>query len=101
MTMHTVRPLATPTRVEPTAPITAVTAAPRKSGPVRRVARMIGGWTLLAVGAALLVLPGPGLLVIAAGLALLATEYAWAARLLAKVKERLVALKAKAMKSRS
>jgi hypothetical protein len=60
---------------------------------VRRLARLVGGWTLLAVGAALLVLPGPGLLVLAAGLALLATEYVWAARLLGKVKQRLAALR--------
>jgi Putative transmembrane protein (PGPGW) len=67
------------------------TAAPStsKASPVRRIARVVGGWTLLGVGAALLVLPGPGLLVIAAGLALLATEYEWAARLLHKVKARL------------
>ena len=40
---------------------------------------LIGG-TLLLVGVALLVLPGPGLPVIAAGLALLATEFFWARR---------------------
>ena len=65
----------------------------RKGSPARRIARVVGGWTLLAVGAALLVLPGPGLLVIAAGLALLATEYEWAARLLDKVKARIEAAK--------
>ncbi len=39
------------------------------------------GFLLLAVGAALLVLPGPGLLVIAAGIAVLALEFPWAERL--------------------
>jgi hypothetical protein len=34
------------------------------------------------------VLPGPGLAVIALGLAVLATEYDWAARLLAEVRRR-------------
>jgi hypothetical protein len=53
-----------------------------------RVARTAGGVALLAVGAALLVLPGPGLVVIAAGLALLAVDHDWARRLLAKVRRR-------------
>jgi tellurite resistance protein TerC len=44
----------------------------------RRVAVCVGGGTLLLLGAALLVLPGPGLLVLALGLSLLATEFVWA-----------------------
>jgi tellurite resistance protein TerC len=51
-----------------------------------RVLRVIGGFTLLAVGIALLVLPGPGWLLIAAALALLAPEFAWARWALDKVK---------------
>jgi hypothetical protein len=43
---------------------------------------------MLAAGVAMLVLPGPGLAVIALGLAVLATEYDWAARLLAGVRQR-------------
>lgn len=58
-----------------------------------RISRIVGGWALLAVGAALLVLPGPGLLVLAAGLALLATEHEWAARWLRSAKARLARLK--------
>ncbi|HVV19807.1 MAG TPA: PGPGW domain-containing protein [Pseudonocardiaceae bacterium] len=69
---------------------------------VNRIGRVVGGWTLLAVGAALLVLPGPGLLVIAGGLALLATEYDWAASLLTKTRERLAAIRVrKSTKSRN
>jgi uncharacterized protein (TIGR02611 family) len=49
---------------------------------LRRVAVTLAGLTITAVGVILLVLPGPGLLVIAAGLALLATEYEWARVLL-------------------
>jgi len=45
---------------------------------VRRVFVLAAGSTLLLVGAALLVLPGPGILVIVAGLALLGTEFVWA-----------------------
>jgi len=42
---------------------------------------LIGG-TVVLIGAAMLVLPGPGLLVIAGGLAILATEFIWARRAL-------------------
>jgi len=38
------------------------------------------GGSVLLIGAALLVLPGPGLPVIAAGFAILATEFFWARR---------------------
>lgn len=61
--------------------------------PVARVARVVAGWVVLAVGVALLVLPGPGLLVIAGGLLLLSTEYAWAARLLDNVRRRIAAVR--------
>jgi len=53
---------------------------------VKRVATIVGGFTVLAVGVALLVLPGPGILVIAVGLAILSAEFVWARRLLARVK---------------
>ncbi|HSK27595.1 MAG TPA: PGPGW domain-containing protein [Jiangellales bacterium] len=54
----------------------------------KRFAVTIAGFGLLAVGAAMMVLPGPGLLVIVVGLAVLATEYLWARRLLARAKAR-------------
>ena len=40
---------------------------------------LIGG-TVLLIGMAMLVLPGPGLPIIAAGLAILASEFLWARR---------------------
>ena len=46
---------------------------------------LIGG-TVLLIGAAMLVLPGPGMLVIAGGLAILATEFLWARRALRRAK---------------
>ncbi|GAA1711633.1 hypothetical protein GCM10009809_04850 [Isoptericola hypogeus] len=46
----------------------------------RRVPRLVLGWTLLALGVAALVLPGPGLLLLAAGLVVLSHQYAWAER---------------------
>lgn len=52
--------------------------------PVRLVAVTSAGGTLVVVGVALLVLPGPGLVLIAAGTAVLATEFPWAARVMAR-----------------
>lgn len=46
------------------------------------------GWILVAVGIAALILPGPGLLAIVAGLALLSQQYEWAERRLDPVKQR-------------
>jgi Putative transmembrane protein (PGPGW) len=45
------------------------------------------GATVLLIGIALLVLPGPAFVVIPVGLAILATEYAWARRWLRKVRQ--------------
>lgn len=42
----------------------------------------VTGFAVIAAGMTLLVLPGPGLLVILLGLAILATEFRWARRLL-------------------
>jgi uncharacterized protein (TIGR02611 family) len=52
---------------------------------VRRVIVSVVGATVLLIGIALLVLPGPAFVVIPIGLAILATEYAWARRWLRKV----------------
>jgi hypothetical protein len=48
---------------------------------IRRIAIVAGGFGLLLLGAALLVLPGPGIPLVAGGLALLSLEYRWARRL--------------------
>jgi hypothetical protein len=58
---------------------------------VIRVARMSFATLLLLAGLAMMVLPGPGLLVIAMGLAILARDVAWAERVLVKVRSRLPA----------
>ena len=42
--------------------------------------RQLLGWTLVAAGLAALVLPGPGLLLLAAGLTVLSRSYGWARR---------------------
>jgi hypothetical protein len=48
--------------------------------PMKRIAVTVVGGVLLTAGVALLVLPGPGMVLCAAGLAVLATEYEWARR---------------------
>ncbi|HZD81205.1 MAG TPA: PGPGW domain-containing protein [Actinomycetota bacterium] len=48
----------------------------------KRIAVTIGGMMLLVAGMIMMVTPGPGLVVIIAGLAVLATEYVWAQRAL-------------------
>jgi uncharacterized protein (TIGR02611 family) len=53
---------------------------------VRRLIVSVIGATVLLIGVALLVLPGPAFIVIPIGLAILATEYAWARRWLKKVR---------------
>jgi uncharacterized protein (TIGR02611 family) len=54
---------------------------------VRRVIVSVVGITVLLIGVALLVLPGPAFVLIPVGLAILATEYAWARRWLRKVRQ--------------
>jgi uncharacterized protein (TIGR02611 family) len=48
----------------------------------KRIAVAVVGGLLVLAGIALIVLPGPGALVIGLGLAVLATEFAWAHRAL-------------------
>jgi uncharacterized protein (TIGR02611 family) len=58
----------------------------RRNG--RRIAVTVAGFVLVVGGLVLLVLPGPGILVIVAGLAILATEYVWAQRALNYAKQK-------------
>ncbi len=55
---------------------------------VRRVALEVVGWVLVVAGIAALVLPGPGLLMIFAGLVILSQEYDWAEKRVEPVKVR-------------
>ena len=54
---------------------------------VKRTAIILAGGAVLAIGLALLVLPGPAFVVIPLGLAILAIELTWARRWLRKVRE--------------
>ena len=53
----------------------------------RKVAVAVIGVSVLAIGVALIVLPGPAFVVIPLGLAILATEFLWARRLLRRLRD--------------
>jgi tellurite resistance protein TerC len=53
----------------------------------RRIAIALIGSTTLLLGVAMLIMPGPGLLVIPIGLALLSIEFVWARRWLARIRK--------------
>ena len=80
-------------------PVKAVGLFVKRSG--KRIAVTVVGGFVVIVGIAMLVLPGPGILVIIAGLAILATEYVWAERLLKMAKERAVQAKDKVIRKKS
>jgi hypothetical protein len=54
---------------------------------LRRVVVGVIGGTIVLIGIALLVLPGPAFIVIPLGLLILGSEFAWARRLLRRGKE--------------
>ena len=56
----------------------------KRRGRVYRAVFVLSGLIVTAVGIAMLVLPGPALVVIPIGLAMLAMEFAWAERALEK-----------------
>jgi tellurite resistance protein TerC len=53
----------------------------------KRLIKIIIGFTILLLGLAMIVLPGPAIVVIPVGLAVLATEFIWAKRLFNKIKQ--------------
>ena len=61
------------------------------TGAARRIVLEVVGWVLLLAGIAALVLPGPGLILMFLGLAILSEQYTWAERWVTPV--RLRALK--------
>ena len=56
---------------------------------MNKAVRIAGGFTLLTAGTAMLVLPGPGLITIATGLAVLGEDFPWAERLVEGTKDRV------------
>jgi tellurite resistance protein TerC len=61
----------------------------------KRIVVIIVGFTILAVGIAMIVLPGPAIVVIPIGLAMLATEFVWAKNILDRVKARIARMRNK------
>jgi hypothetical protein len=67
----------------------------RLSPTPRRILATSLGLLLLGAGAVMLVIPGPGLLGLFLGLAVLGTEYAWARRLVEPIRRRVEAARAR------
>jgi tellurite resistance protein TerC len=53
----------------------------------RRITVLVVGFSVLAIGIALIVLPGPAFVVIPIGLAILSVEFAWARLWLRKIRQ--------------
>lgn len=56
---------------------------------IKRTINSVIGFTILIIGIFMLALPGPAFIFIPLGLAILATEFIWAKKLLAKVKQKI------------
>lgn len=56
---------------------------------VKRIIVFVVGMTVVLIGIAMIVLPGPGMVVIPLGLLILATEFVWAKKLLERVRQRI------------
>lgn len=54
---------------------------------IRRGAILLVGSTVLLIGALMIVLPGPGIPVLIAGFAILATEFVWAERVVERLRK--------------
>lgn len=65
----------------------------------KRILVLVIGLALVAGGLAMLVLPGPGIVVVIVGLAVLATEFVWAERMLDRAKDHATKVKARAASS--
>lgn len=59
----------------------------------RRVVVAVVGSTVLALGVAMLVLPGPAVVVIPIGLGILATEFVWARRYVRRMRDQVKRLR--------
>jgi uncharacterized protein (TIGR02611 family) len=67
-------------------PLSAIVRFIGRSG--KRIAVTVVGFAVLLAGLVMMVTPGPGILGIIAGLAILASEYAWAEHMLDKAKQK-------------
>jgi uncharacterized protein (TIGR02611 family) len=65
---------------------------------VKRFFKILGGFTLLLVGAVMIFTPGPGWVVIFFGLTVLAAEFVWAKRLMERMKDQGARIKDSVMR---
>jgi hypothetical protein len=65
----------------------------------KRIGLEIVGWTLVVAGIAALILPGPGLLMIAGGLVILSQQYEWAERRVEPIKREALKAAAKSVET--
>jgi uncharacterized protein (TIGR02611 family) len=72
-----------------------MTSGDRIRGVLRMGLVAVAGFGVLIFGVALIVLPGPAVLVIPLGLAILATEFPWARTVLEWIRQRLRRLQAR------
>lgn len=56
---------------------------------VKRLLTAVMGLTVLAIGLAMIILPGPAVVVIPIGLGILATEFLWARKLLKNINHKI------------
>ncbi|MDP2862450.1 MAG: PGPGW domain-containing protein [Desulfobacterales bacterium] len=56
---------------------------------VKKVIIAVVGFTVLAIGLVMIVLPGPAFIVIPAALGILSTDFAWAKNLVKKVRSKI------------
>lgn len=64
-----------------------------KKTPIKSATRIAAGGGLILLGIPMLVLPGPGLLTIFAGITVVSTEFEWAERVVERVKEKTARLR--------
>lgn len=69
----------------------AVPGVESRRSPLRNVLGRVAGWTLVVVGVVLMPLPGPGTLIVVAGLRILVPYHRWAAASYDRVRDRAVA----------
>jgi hypothetical protein len=74
-----------PNQTEGLHPLSQIVRWIARSG--KRIAITVVGFVVLIAGVTMMVTPGPGVLVIVLGLGILATEWAWAERMLDRAKE--------------
>lgn len=65
----------------------------RAVGRTKKLLIVVAGFTVLLIGVAMIVLPGPAIIVVPLGLGILSTEFVWAAMLLKTIKVKFQKIK--------